>query len=277
MKRFVLIMVMLFIVSPSYALFCQDCGSKVSDAANFCSQCGNRIAGAFTEPPPTSESALPPIQHSAEFAVQVPTRAVAQMPTFHVNPSGVIIPTILSGLAKTLFRGHFVASTPLLGLALLASLVQSTDGRIDNRDSMPAPICGTPETEAVVVKRDNMYYPIWGRGTSQALYAPARFQENAVKVVVSDHYGSFSRPYARANRTAEIPSVGTNRVIPSGHRHYTGAGPITRAGNSAAPHYRTAPVGRVHDSHHTTSGHTISDRSTSARHRDGNRRIASSR
>ncbi|MBF0546548.1 MAG: zinc ribbon domain-containing protein [Candidatus Riflebacteria bacterium] len=276
MKRFALIMVMLLIVSPSYALFCQDCGTQVSETANFCSQCGNRITGAFPASQEMSEYAPPPIQHSAGFALQVPTRSEVPIPTFHVNPSGLVVPAILSGLRKTLLSAHFPVSTPLLGLALLASIVQSSDRPLDNGISVSPPLYVAPEADGVVIERGETHYPIWGAGCSQ-VFVPSVFQENPIKVVVSDHYGSFSRPNVWANRIAQIPYGGTYRSIQPGHRYYTEKTPIIRGGSSASPRYRTAHIDRAHDSRHAMSGHPIVSRSSSGHHRGGNRRFASSR
>ncbi len=65
MKKISLVLMILFVVSPSWALFCQFCGQDIPVTSKFCLSCGKQVKDAGSEEKPGSD-------HGVQSAQSVP-------------------------------------------------------------------------------------------------------------------------------------------------------------------------------------------------------------
>lgn len=81
MKRLMLILTLMLIASPSWALFCQYCGSSMADDAKFCPKCGKNQTAPQTAPVAQPATPTPVIVTPDNSATSVTIAAPADVPT----------------------------------------------------------------------------------------------------------------------------------------------------------------------------------------------------
>ncbi|MBP7633771.1 zinc-ribbon domain-containing protein [Candidatus Ozemobacteraceae bacterium] len=67
MKRCVLMLTLLLVTSPAWALFCQYCGNSMADDARFCPKCGKQHAVPSSQPAAQPAATAPGITAPAEL------------------------------------------------------------------------------------------------------------------------------------------------------------------------------------------------------------------
>lgn len=166
-KRMFVVVLLIFLlgsVTPVWALFCQQCGTKNVDEARFCYMCGKPLHGTKIEPTTSSKPdtdtpgrnvlAAPP----SPQAFQVTSRYLLVNGTPVHQKCLFWVAEVRGEQARIWSVNEFVTIGIVMGWVSLAELEKRTTLRLDGKIQCVEP---PPPTSEIVVIKSQPYWREW--------------------------------------------------------------------------------------------------------------------